>query len=156
MLRATGDRTRALASDPLLDARIGLVASVAVGRLRRLSNDAVKGIGGDKFALALVPSFEDGGGRRAAENPWVDEAGEADVGNVSGGAEDTFEVPDCLCTRSGGVSRWLMGTKRRNGAVSLRFGVEIVEETAAIFTGKYTSKSPRVVLEWLDVLDLDN
>lgn len=28
----------------------------------------------------------------------MDEASEADVRNVAGGAEDAFEVPDCFCS----------------------------------------------------------
>lgn len=44
----------------------------------------------DEFCLALVPRLEDFGGGRAAQDAWVDEAGEAHAGDVAGGAEDAY------------------------------------------------------------------
>lgn len=64
-------------------------------RLGRLGDGAVEmRVRGYEFALALVPSVEDFGGGCAAEDAGVDEACEADAGDVAGGAVDTFEVPD--------------------------------------------------------------
>lgn len=63
-----------------------------------LGDDAVEFVGADEFPFALVPDGEDFGGRGTAHDSGVDEAWEADVGDVAGGAEDTFEVPDGFCT----------------------------------------------------------
>ena len=51
--------------------------------LGRLSDNAVQFVGTDQFAFALVPGCENFGGWGTAENAWVDETWEADVGNVA-------------------------------------------------------------------------
>ena len=53
---------------------------------------------GDELVLAAVPFGEDFGGGSAAEDTRVDEAGEADVWDMSGRAEYAFEIPDGFCT----------------------------------------------------------
>lgn len=59
-----------------------------------VGDDAVKGVGCDEVGLAAGPVGEDLGGWSAAHDSGVDQAGEADVGDVAGGAEDAFKVPD--------------------------------------------------------------
>lgn len=53
---------------------------------------------GDELVLAAVPFGEDFGGGSTAEDTRVDEAGEADVWDMSRRAEYTFEIPDGFCT----------------------------------------------------------
>jgi hypothetical protein len=64
---------------------------------RRQGDLTVQLVGADELALARVPGGEDLGGRRAAEDARMDEAGELDVGDVARGAVDALKVPDCLC-----------------------------------------------------------
>ena len=73
-------------------------------RLGWLRNNALEGRRGDEFAFAFVPVGENFGGRGAAEDARVDEAGEFDAGDVAGGAVDAFEVPDCFGAVGGVVS----------------------------------------------------
>jgi len=56
------------------------------------------------LAFAAVPFCEDFGGGCAAEDTRVDETREADVGDVAGGAEDAFKVPDGFCSVVASVS----------------------------------------------------
>lgn len=53
---------------------------------------------GDELVLAAIPFGEDFSGGSAAEDTRVDEAGEADVWDMSGRAEYAFEIPDGFCT----------------------------------------------------------
>ena len=82
VLRAAGDRARALAADLLFD--IGRrAAGMYVGGIRRLRDDAVHVRARlDQLALALVPRREDFRRRRAPEDPRVDEPCEAHAGDV--------------------------------------------------------------------------
>ena len=47
--------------------------------------------------FATVPFCENFRAWCAAKDARVDEAGKLDARNVSGGAVNAFEVPDCLC-----------------------------------------------------------
>lgn len=98
VLRATRDRAGALVADFLFDV-VARGSGVHILGLRRLCDVAVHVRARfDQAAFALVPSCEDFGGGRAAEDAWVDEAGEFDAWDVAGGAVDSFEVPDCFCS----------------------------------------------------------
>jgi hypothetical protein len=67
-------------------------------RLRGLRDDAFEGSGVDEIGFSVVPGGKDLVGRSTTKNARMDQTGEADARNVSRGAEDAFEVPDCLCT----------------------------------------------------------
>ena len=96
MLGAAGDSAGAFTADFFFGGtRCG--ARVHVLGFGGLGDDAFEGGGVDEVRFAAVPFVEDGLGGGAAEDAGVDEAGEADVGDVAGGAEDAFEVPDCFC-----------------------------------------------------------
>lgn len=64
----------------------------------------------------------------------MDEAGEADAGDVAARAVDAVKVPDGLG----------------------RVGVVLVQETAAVFAGEDTRKAPGRMLKGLDVGDVDD
>lgn len=66
-------------------------------RLRRLCDDAIKLVGTDQFAFPSVPLGENLGGWRTSEDTGVDQAWEADAGDVARGAEDAFEIPNRFC-----------------------------------------------------------
>lgn len=94
VLRAPRDRPRALFPNlvfqlPTRGPRVYVLC------VRRLGDRAVEvRVCRDELAFALVPCLEDGGGGRAPEDAGVDEACEADAGDVARGAEDAFEVPN--------------------------------------------------------------
>ncbi len=67
-------------------------------RLRGHCNISFELAGSNEFALTLIPGLEDLGRRGAAEDSWVDEAGEFDVGNVPRGTVYAFKIPDSLRT----------------------------------------------------------
>lgn len=46
--------------------------------------------------------------------------------------------------------------RQKSGEKSLRFRIQVIEEAAAIFTGKDASEAPWVLLKRLDVLNLDD
>lgn len=96
VLGATRDRSSALLADLFLDV-VRCAARVHIDGLGWLGNDSVHGIGRDEFAFSFIPYCEHLGRWCTAENTGMDQAGEADVGNVAGGTEDAFKVPDCLC-----------------------------------------------------------
>lgn len=70
-------------------------------RLRRLGDDALEFGGADEFGLATVPFGQDFGAGGAAEDSWMDEAGEANTGYVPTGTEDTLKVPDSFGAERG-------------------------------------------------------
>lgn len=80
----------------------------------------------------------------------MDEACEADAGDVSGGTEYAFEIPDCF--GSGGGE--LVGGEGIEGD-QVRFRVDFVEEAAAIVFVEDAGETPWLFLEGLDVLDFD-
>lgn len=83
VLGAAGDGAGALLADLLLDVGVG-GASVHILRLRRLRDYAAAAVHGlDELALAPVPLGQHVGRRRAAEDARVDEASEADAGDVT-------------------------------------------------------------------------
>ena len=90
-----GDRPCAFLADFGFSVLVG-GACVHVFWLGRLGDDALEGGGGDEFGFALVPFGKNFGGWGTAEDAGVDEAGEADAGDVARGAEDAFKVPDCF------------------------------------------------------------
>ena len=95
MLGAAGDGSRAFLADFVFYVA-GAAASVHVLRLGGLGDDfmeILRGVGADELAFAAVPFGEDFSRWGAAQDAGMDEAGEADVGNVAGGGEDAFEVP---------------------------------------------------------------
>jgi hypothetical protein len=125
----------------------------------------------DQAAFALVPSCEDFGGGRAAEDAWVDETGEFDSWDVAGGAVDSFEVPDCFC--SGLV--WLVPVSCcwEKCFFHLRLGVNLVQESTcrlmsvtwmgegrrtifltSILFREDASETPGMVLKRLHILDV--
>lgn len=79
----------------------------------------------------------------------MDETGETDVGNVTGRAEDALKVPDGFGAADGQV--W----SRSSVVVDLRVRVNLVEETTAVLPVKDTSETPWLVLQWLNVLNLN-
>lgn len=96
VLWATGYSPRALLAYFFFElARCG--ASVDVLWLRRLRDDPFELGGADEVSFAAVPLREDLGGGGTAEDAWVDETWESEMGDMAGRAEDAFEVPDCFC-----------------------------------------------------------
>jgi hypothetical protein len=97
MFGATRHGTRSLLPNLLFDV-CRSATSMYVLRLRRERDVAVEVlVRRDELCLARIPRLEDFGRGRTAEDTGMDQAGEADAGNVAGGAEDTFEVPDGFC-----------------------------------------------------------
>lgn len=97
MLRPARHRPRALGLD-LLRQRIRRGACVRALGQRRQRHVPIGQLGrGNELTLAAVPLGQHLGRGRTAEDAWVDEAGEFDVGQVAGGAVDAFKVPDCFC-----------------------------------------------------------
>ncbi len=70
---------------------------VHVLRLGWFGDDRVELVFADQLPFTLVPGREHFGRGRAAHDTGVDQAREANVRDVTGGAEDAFKVPDCLC-----------------------------------------------------------
>ena len=98
MLRSSRDSPRALVANLLLDV-FGCAARVRILCVRRLCDIAAQVlVRFDELAFASVPGVEDFGGGSAPEDARVDEAGEADAGDVAGGAVNAFEVPDGFCS----------------------------------------------------------
>lgn len=99
VLRPAGDGACTLGAN-LLGELGGRGAGVHVARLRGL-RDVAAGVGVrallNQGALAPVPLGEQLGRGGTAEDARVNEAGEADAGDVARGAEDAFKVPDGLC-----------------------------------------------------------
>ena len=87
----------------------------------------------NQLSLATIPLGQQRGRGRTAQDTRMNEARKAHAGDVARGAEDALEVPD-------GFSR-------------LR--VELVEEAAAVGGSEDAGEAPRLVLQWLHVLDLD-
>jgi hypothetical protein len=151
VFRAAGDRSRALFPHFLFDLR-GRASGMHVCGVGRLSNYAVHVRAGlDKLAFALVPRSEDLGRRRAAEDAGVDEAREADAGDVARGTEDAFKVPYRFCSALfiSIVLLWSEGD-------IVRFRVQLVQETAAVLLRKDAGEAPWLVLQRLHVLDLND
>jgi len=167
VFRPAGDRSRALLADFLKEVRGGRGAGVDVFGLGGLGDDAVEGVCGDELAFALVPESEDVGGRGTAEDAGVDEAGEADVGDVPGGAEDAFEVPDGFCAigmgRQGSVQYgwgvWYVGKevewRRGRGRGDQRLRIYLIQKPATVLLIKHTREPPRLLFERLHILDLN-
>lgn len=80
----------------------------------------------------------------------MDEASKADAGDVAGGAEYAFEVPDCFCSAK--RLAWYARAWRSNG---VRFRVELVKEAASVVFMEDAGEAPWVILEGLDVLNLN-
>ena len=96
MLGATGDGSCTFLTHLVFDIACS-AACVYVLRLGGLGDnffEFLRGVGADELAFAAVPFGQDFGGWGAAEDTGVDEAGEADVGDMAGGCKDTFEIPD--------------------------------------------------------------
>ena len=152
VLGAAGDRARALGANFVLErARRG--ACVHVLGLRRLGDDALEVGRADEVGLAAVPLGEDLRRGRAAEDARVDEAGEAQVGDVAGGAEDAFKVPDCFGAGMEGrlvVARGWSGW----GLGDLRIRIDLVKETSPVVFVKDACEAPWLLLERLHILDL--
>ena len=97
VLGTAWDRSRSLTADLGLELSVG-ASGVHVLGIRKLGNNTIELVGGDELSFTAVPLGEDGSTGCTTEDTRVDETGEADVWNVSGGAEDPFEVPDRLCS----------------------------------------------------------
>ncbi len=96
MLGATGNGSCTFLADLVFDISCS-AACVYVLRLWGLRNDFFEflhGVGADELAFTAVPFGQDFGGWGAAEDTGVDEAGEADVGDVAGRCKNTFKIPD--------------------------------------------------------------
>lgn len=93
MLRPSWNSPCALFADLLFDL-VTRTASMNVLRLRRLRNDAIKLIGTDQFTFPSIPFGKNLGRRRTTEDTRMDEAWEADPGDVARGTEDAFEIPN--------------------------------------------------------------
>lgn len=174
MFGPAGDGAGAFFSNFLFDG--GVAGSDVDGlRLGWFGNVPVEvGVGGDELGFAGVPSFEDGGGRCAAQDARVNEAGEADAGDVAGGAVYAFEVPNCLCSGEELVWRGEKGKETRARRTvwgrSRRGSPELVSNQhigsrksgyfsnrtyAPILFGEDSSEAPRLLLQWLHILDVD-
>jgi hypothetical protein len=97
VLRTARDSPRTLAADLGLGLLIR-TTGVNIDRLRWVGDFAVQLVRFDQIALTLVPRRQDLGGGCTAQDTGVDEAGELDVGDVAGGAEDALEIPDSFCS----------------------------------------------------------
>lgn len=93
MLRPPWNRSCSLLAHLLFDL-ITRATGMNVLWLRRLCNDAIDLVGTDQFAFPSVPLGENLGRRRASENTGMDQAWEADAGDVARGAEYAFEIPN--------------------------------------------------------------
>ncbi len=96
VLGAAGDGSCAFLADFGFDVA-GSAAGVHVLWLGGLGDDFfefLRGVGVDELAFAAVPFGEDFGGWGAAKDTGVDETGESDMGDMTGGGKDTFEIPD--------------------------------------------------------------
>ena len=95
MLRASWDGSGTLLANLGLD-RFICRTGVDICGQRWERHFTVKLVRLDKLTLTLVPGCKDFWGRSAAEDTWVNEASEFDVRDVTRGAVDAFEIPDCL------------------------------------------------------------
>lgn len=154
VFRSAGDGARAFLADFLFHrARRG--AGMYVLWLGGLSDDAVEGGGADEFGFAAVPFGEDFGAGCAAEDAGVDEAGEADAGDVPAGAEDAFKIPDGF--GAVGLTVGLVGLSVEiTRGEGVRFGIDFVKEASAVISVEDTGEAPWLLLKWLHVLDLDH
>lgn len=132
MLWTTRDRSGTLATYLFFDFAC-TCAGVDVSCVGGLRDDSFKGGCGDQFLFPPVPFREDLGGGCTAKDTGMDQTGEFDAGDVTGGAVDAFEVPD------------------RFGSI----GIDFIQEPASIVFVEDTGEAPGVVLEWLDIVDLD-
>jgi hypothetical protein len=124
--------------------------------LGRLSYHALQVSCWDQLGFALIPFGEDFRGRCTAQDARMDETRKTDAGNVPGGAKDAFKVPDGFCSVIEGINNdppigidWL---RPQNYS---RFRIVLIQEPASIIFVKHARKSPRVVLERLYILNLD-
>lgn len=176
---AAGDGAGALPADFVFDGAGG-GAGVDVLGFGGLGDDAVEGGGGDQFGFAAVPFRQDFGAGGTTDDSRVDEAGEADVGDVAGGAEDAFEVPDrwwwvsgmnshafmvlafhefltfCAAEGRGSVMVDFLKIRKTQGDECLRIGVNLIQEATAVVSVENSGKAPWLLLEWLYILDLDD
>jgi hypothetical protein len=106
-----------------------------------------------EFAFALVPQFEDVLRRGAAEDAGVDEACEADAGDVARRTEDAFKVPDGFCAGVG-VSSVSCPPSSHPPVSYSRLGIELVQEAAPVFLCENACETPRLLVEWLHILNL--
>ena len=155
VLGAAGDGARALLADFVLE-RAGGRAGVDVLGLGRLGDDALELGRADELGFAAVPLGEDFGGGGAAEDAGVDEAGESQVRDVAGGAEDAFKVPNRFRTGFRGWSESLGADSTGYGLRDLRIWIDLVEKASPVVFVKYASKAPRLLLKWLHVLNFDD
>ena len=80
----------------------------------------------------------------------MNEAWEAEMGNVTRGAEDAFEVPDCFGACQVNIEiRWF----QEGGS---RVGIDLIQEAAAIILVEDACEAPWLLLEWLHVLYFDD
>lgn len=120
---------------------------------RRLRNHSVSvSIGRNELALAAVPFGEDLCGRRASQDSGMDQAGKPDVGDMAGGAEDALKIPDRLRTATYSASPRLSREKHRHYS---RLGIDLIQQPPSILAMEDAAESPRLVLERLHILDLD-
>lgn len=93
MLGTYWDGAGAFSSDLLPDS---LVCTTRMGHLGqgRERNLPAGGVGRDKLTLAAIPFCQYLCRRCTAQDTWVDEACEANMGDVAGRAKDALEVPD--------------------------------------------------------------
>lgn len=97
MFRSTRNGTGTFFSHFLFDRSIA-GPDVDIDRLGRLGDITIHvAASGDELAFAFVPEFEHFLGRSAAENAWVNEAGESNARDVARTAVYAFEVPDRFC-----------------------------------------------------------
>lgn len=116
----------------------------------RLRNNTISdSVCGNQLALPTVPFSEDLCRGSAAQNPRMDQTGKADMWNVPRRAEDSFKVPDRL------GSGTIISIYLQSEWWSLRFRIMFIQEASAIVAIEDARESPRLILEGLDVLDLD-
>ena len=80
----------------------------------------------------------------------MDEAGKTHARDVPGGTEYAFEVPDGFCAVAVLVSVTMISI------IDIRFGVDPIQEPTPILLCEYPRKPPRLLLQWLRILDLND
>lgn len=128
-------------------------ANVARLRLRWKGNNAVHVAALlNKLGFAVVPFFQHLMRWGTSQDARMDQAGELDARDVTRAAVYAFKVPDCLGSAahsSASVPPGVVSGDR------IRLGVDLIQKSTTILFCKYTSETPRLVWQGLNVLDLN-
>ena len=74
----------------------------------------------------------------------------------SGARDGSLPIWPLLCYRGCQCESSIFGNEKRNELENERFRINLIQETSAVVLVKYSSESPRLILEWLYFLDLYN